>query len=158
MSGIKSKIFLIFVCCLFFLHHWIRFMLWPYTLHKLFSWTYVQGLGYVLCCHQICFQLSKVQSCTATLTVSYRSAINNSHLSVPGLLFSLHLGLSCLFFSQCVSRCLCLCFSSFGAPCQNPLYDFVSPNIRLQLHLLASHHKKYFIVLKCVWVFVSLQK
>lgn len=144
--------------CLFFLHHWIRFMLWPYTLHKLFSWMYVQGFDYIVCCHQICFQLSKVKPYTATLTVSCRSTINNSCLSIPGLSFSLHIGWSCWFFSQCVSHYLCLCFSSLEELCQNPLYDFVSPSMRLQLHLLSSHQKEYFIVIQCVWVPVSLQK
>lgn len=135
----------------FFLHC-ESVMLWPYTLNKLFSRMYV---GYILCCHQICFQLSRVKFCTATLTVSCIYAINNSCLSIPGLLFSA--GLADSLLSVCHAAFACVS-AHLGELCQNPLYDFVSPGIRLQLHLLSCHHKEYFIVLKCVWIPVCLQK
>jgi len=87
-------------------------------------------------------------------------AVNNSHLtSVPGLLSALRPGWSHWFLSQCVSHCLCLCFVSLGTTSQYPLHGFVSPLIRLQFCLLGSHHKEYFIALRCVCVSsVSLQR
>lgn len=146
-----------FFLLLFFFHnYWIRFLLWSYTLHKLLSWIYVQSFDYTLYCHQICFQLSKVQSFSATMTIFCRSAINISHLSIPGLLFSLHPGCSCWFFSQCVSCCLCLYFSSFGN-CAKTHCMILSVLISGSNNLLSSHHKEYFIARKCVWVPVSLQ-
>lgn len=122
------------------------------TINKFTGWSHSCNCKTELSLLQICFQLSKVKSCSVSLSPSCGYAISNSHMtSIPGHLACTQAGLAVFFLG--VSRCLCLCFCSLGSTCQNTLHYFVSPHIRLQLCFLDSHHKEYFVHLKCVCSF-----
>lgn len=97
---------------------------------------------------QICFELSKAKSCSASLIPPCGCVISNPFdvfqcSRLPYILA----GLTVFFFSPCMSYCLCYISSHLG-PCAKMYCMIFSILISGYSYVWSSHHKEYFIAIK----------